>query len=534
MKERIFGMEKELAFVARDHNGSVADRDEALTRIQRLAELRLPNLPGCQGGDIFIQNSSRLYRDAGGGYCHLEFAGPECANPWDVVRYDKANNLILNRLAGEAVSLSQGALTDAVFNQTGVDYSGRKTAWGCHENYLTTVCEVLEAGDEMLPHLVSRVVFTGAGGFDNLCSGVRFTLSPRVCHVTQVSGYATEHDRPLLHSKDESLADPERFRRLHIICGEATQSELATWLKFATTSLVLAMIEAGLAPCHSLQISAPVRAVQRFASDPSCRTRVRVKDGRRLSAVQIQRELLHLAETHRTADFMPPWAEEACRKWRGILDALASQGERGGHGRLDWATKLPLFRARAARHGFSWEELPQWNRAMRCLTTALTRLSANDPDVLLTGTGSLRDHYLEQAAAVASGIKVSGVDWKRLPGFLKLRDELFEIDWRWGELGEKSLFTTLDRAGLLSHHVDGVDNFEHAVANPPNFGRALVRGRHIRALAGEKRGRYYCDWNRIVDAGERRVLDLSDPFDTREHWQAPQPDARGCCSRGAG
>jgi hypothetical protein len=111
-----------------------------------------------------------------------------------------------------------------------------------------------------------------------------------------------------------------------------------------------------------------------------------------------------------------------------------------------------------------------------------------------------------------------GLQWDNLRAFIELRQELFEVDMRYGQVGKKSIFNSLDRSGVLSHRVSDIGNIEDALENPPAIGRAAARGRYVRELSSEA-GRYTCDWNGILDHRQQRFLDLQDPFETEPSWR---------------
>jgi hypothetical protein len=244
-------------------------------------------------------------------------------------------------------------------------------------------------------------------------------------------------------------------------------------------------------------------------------------DGRTLTAIDVQRHFLEQAERHQHAEFMPAfWTEQLCREWRQALDQLEAH-----HGvtarRLDWAIKLDLFRQHAARRRFAWETLPIWNEALRRLHQASVPVhrvipgKETNPTQVVPGTGVPHTPAAQEVLAAPPG---PGLDWNQLPALLQLRQELFEIDWRFGELGQSGLFAQLERAGVLSHHFEGVDNIEHAMAYPPDSGRALLRGDVIRRVM-HVRDRFACDWKGIFDIANCVMLDLGDPFASEERWR---------------
>ncbi|MEY2409047.1 MAG: proteasome accessory factor [Verrucomicrobiota bacterium] len=517
MADRIFGMETEYAFTARAVDGRVLSPGPLVERIERIASRILPSLPGLRSSGMFLQNASRFYRDPAGSYTHLEIAGPECSNPWDAVRYVQAGERQLVELAS-ALLQADSSVADAAFNKTNIDYSGCQTTWGCHESYLTTR-GIGAISAQLIPHLVSRIPLTGAGGFNSRSPGIEFLVSPRVAHLTTVENAGSQHDRPIFHTRDEPLCDG--YHRLHVICGESLCSEQSAWLKIGTTAVVVAMIDAGLDPGQGVQFVSPLDAIRIFASDPGCRSRALLTDGRTVTALDVQRHFLHLAERHQHAGFMPAfWTEPVCVAWRRLLDRLES-GEASVRRTLDWAIKLDLYREHAERRGIAWQSLPIWNEALRRLHHVVPLGVARDGEKPSTGitVPGTRIPITEPVREILGAPPGPGLDWDQLPHLLQLRRELFEIDWRFGELGERSLFTQLDRAGVLAHHQPGVDNIHHAMVHPPNSGRARLRGEVIQRVAHLK-DRFNCDWKAIFDVGNGMMLDLGDPFAREERWRA--------------
>lgn len=519
MADRLFGMETEYAFTARGHDGRPLNPGPLVEQVERLAAQTIPSVPGMRSSGIFLQNASRMYRDPAGNYTHLEIAGPECANPWDVVRYLQAGERQLVQLAAE-LQRANSAVSAAAFNKTNIDYSGSHASWGCHESYLTTK-RILGLSRQIIPHLVSRIAFTGAGGFNNRSPGIEFLLSPRVAHTSTIENVGSQYERPIFHTRDEPLC--EGFFRLHVICGESLHSETAAWLKIATTAVVVAMADADVAPGEAMQFVAPVEAMRIFARDPSCRARALLTDGRTVTALDAQRHYLELAERHADADFMPAyWTGELCREWRAMLDRL-EQGPSAVAQTFDWAIKLELFRNHAARRGFSWEVLAVWNEALRRVQAAAQKHPA--PGAVGGATGVVPGTHIPITPAVSEVLAAPpgpGLDWAGLPAVLALRQELFEIDWRCGELGDGNLLAQLDRSGVLRHRVPGVENIEHAMEHPPGFGRAKIRGQVIRRVA-HVRERFACDWKGIFDTQHHAMLDLSDPFAREERWRQYPP-----------
>src|SRR5260370_1604159 len=107
------------------------------------------------GNGGFLLNGGRLYLDMG----NLEYSSPECISLRDLVSFDIAGDLMLNR------ALSEMDVEDQVaFLKNNVDHHTGAT-FGCHENYLMRreaqfTPEVLAS---LLAFLATRQIFSGAG-----------------------------------------------------------------------------------------------------------------------------------------------------------------------------------------------------------------------------------------------------------------------------------------------------------------------------------------------------------------------------------
>jgi tetratricopeptide (TPR) repeat protein len=311
----------------------------------------------------------------------------------------------------------------------------------------------------LIPHLASRIIYTGAGGLNNQHDQVEFLMSPRVPHLMNDESGGSQSERGLYHTKNEPLGSGG-FNRLHLICGESNSSQLSTYLKFGTTALIVRLIEEGLCRGDLLQFVSPRAAMLDYARDPECRTEGELRDGRRLRAAQVQREYLEMVEPHIDADFMPDWAPKVALRWRRVLDQLETDPSDLATS-LDWAIKHALFQDRVSRSGLSWDQL-----------------------------------------SVGNGLAA----------------ELCEIDTRFGELGSRGLLHSLDRGGVLDHRLPELQSVEEAMTSPPAGGRAEVRGRAIRELQPD-RNRYCCSWDWIQDKEGDRFYEMRDPFGRSPAWR---------------
>jgi proteasome accessory factor A len=521
--QRLFGIETEYALTAVDGRGRSMSRFEVIEALLQLARETLPHLPDELSSGMFLQNGARFYLDAGS---HPELATPEVSNPWDAVRYVQAGEQMLLRLVAEYVRKRRSVRVSVY--RCNVDLSGAGSAWGTHESVMHQA-NVARLPGQIIPHLVSRLIYSGAGGFDNQSAGIEFMLSPRVAHLTNAVSSESTHSRGIFHTKDEPLCGTGSHR-LHIICGESLCAELSSWLKIGTTALVVALSEAGLNPGDAVELRAPVVAMQTFARDPTCTAVVETVRGARLTALAIQRHYLALADAHVGDTCMPPWAAEVCRQWRAVLDRLEHAPESVATA-LDWAIKLSLYKEHVRRRGLAWECLPVWNRVVGKLASALAGAGQRGRAFTADQVLGARSPVAEEVARLTPYVLDHGLSWNGLGLFLRVRQELFEIDTRFGQLGDGGIFSTLDAAGLLAHQVPGVDNVEHAIGNPPDVPRARVRGETVRQLSG-KGDRYTCDWEAVWDSASGRVLDLTDPFSAAAEWNDCTADPACSSARG--
>jgi proteasome accessory factor A len=408
----MMGVENEYAFSASLPGGGAAR--VALDRLaQQLLEIvrhRHSHLPDVQTSGMFLANGARFYIDAGE---HPEYSTPECSSPREVACAAAAGAAILEEARTE---LERRSGHSVVLGRRNVDYRTGAT-WGCHESY-SHIRSPDEIWDDLLPHLVTRIVYTGAGGFTPGTPTADFQISPRVPHLMHVMSDNSTGSRGILHTKDEQLCREDRHR-LHLICGEALYSQRANVLKVGTTALVLRMIDAGRDIGADLAFQQPLAAMQAFSRDPSLDCRRPLETSGHASAIEVQRALLERVEAELDQPFLPGWAESVCQDWRLTLDLL-TEDPRLTASYLDWSAKKALFDQHRAE----------------------------------------RSPHLTASA---------------------LRAELFELDARYGQLGPGGLAALLEREGLLDPPVLSADEIGRACTHAP-AGRAARRGERIRAL----------------------------------------------------
>ncbi len=512
----MFGLETEYAITCIAGSSSY-DREELVGRVLQIAKERFLHLPDLHSAGLYFGNGSRLYGDCGN---HPEFSTCEVVNPTDAVRYVKAGERILEEVTRQ---LSHEVGSEVMCFICNVDYRG--ATYGCHESYLHQADPAL-LPVQLIPHLVTRIVYTGAGGFNPVSPGLQFSLSPRSAYINKVTSDSSTNERGIYHSKNETLS-AAGYNRCHLICGESLCGELGTFLKVGVTALVVAMIEAGLFPGSAVALKSPVEALHAVAADAHCRVMLDLADGRKMNALQIQRHYLAQAERHAGNGLFPPWSHGVIKRWADILNLL-EKGPEATDTILDWSIKRALYTARANRRGTSLETLPSWNYVLDKLKAAIDRTEFRrqwSDAAFVLGPNS---PILEEVASLTPYLRAHGLRWLGLTHLQELKSELLEIDTKFGQLGEKGIFRTMDRAGVLRHHVEGVDHIEKAVSTPPAAGRAKLRGEAIRRYSSLAR-KYSCDWQGIWDVSRQRILDLSDPFASNRLWRdlSPADRARG-------
>ncbi|MDP5183309.1 depupylase/deamidase Dop [Blastococcus sp. BMG 814] len=300
--------------------------------------------------NVILTNGARLYVD----HAHPEYSTPEVTTPRDIVLWDKAGERVMAEAARRAAQIPGTHPIQLYKNNT----DGKGASYGAHENYLmdrrTPFIDIIRG---LVPFFVTRQVFAGAGkvgiGVESRTPG--FQLSQRADFFEVEVGLETTLKRPIINTRDEPHANPDEYRRLHVIIGDANLAELSTYLKVGTTSLVLAMIEARALP-PDLAIEEPVAELQAVSHDPSLTHRVRLRDGRRLTAIQVQRLYLERAERFvETRGERDEQTDDVLRQWAAVLDDLEADPMRLAD-RLDWPAKLRLLEGYRSRDGLQWSD----------------------------------------------------------------------------------------------------------------------------------------------------------------------------------
>jgi len=301
-----------------------------------------------------LTNGARYYVD----HAHPELSGPECADPRSVVVWDKAAEEILRRSMVAVGSMLPPGQELVVYKNN----SDRKgNSYGTHENYLmdraTPFSRIVA---RITPHFITRQLYIGAGKVGSEAGGlgpdkVPFQLTQRADFFEEEVGLETTLKRPIVNTRDEPHADPQKYRRLHVIVGDANLSETATFLKVGTTGLLLAMIEDDwLGP--PVRFDAPVWALRQVSYDLSLRQPLRLADGSTTTAMAVQWTLLDRASAYVAEhgdQVLGGGAADVLRVWEEVLTDLEADPMRLAD-RLDWVAKLRVIDGYRERHGLEW------------------------------------------------------------------------------------------------------------------------------------------------------------------------------------
>jgi len=304
-----------------------------------------------------LTNGARYYVD----HAHPELSTPECADPLSIVRWDRAAEVILQRSMVAALrTLPEGQ--ELVVYKNNSDRKGN--SYGCHENYLMD--RHVPFGrivSHILPFFVTRQIFCGAGKVGTEVVGaepgsVGFQLSQRADFFEEEVGLETTLKRPIVNTRDEPHADAQKYRRLHVIVGDANLSEVATFLKVGTTALVLCMIEDEFLP-REWKLATPVPSLRAVSRDLTLRRPLELAGGGSATALEIQWEYFDRAKKYADAFGLDGigGAEvggELLRRWEAVLHGLESD-PMSLSTQLDWVAKHRLLSAYAERHGIGWD-----------------------------------------------------------------------------------------------------------------------------------------------------------------------------------
>ncbi len=298
--------------------------------------------------DRVLPSGARLYNDHG----HPEYSTPECTSLRELIAHDRAGERVMQTCATRRMSRSGPGTVSLYKNNT--DFHG--ASYGTHESYLLSrdvpFPDLLAA---LLPFFATRPIFAGAGKVGSEPSpvaGVQYQLSQRADFFSVEASVDTLYNRPLVNTRDEPHADARKYRRFHVICGDANFCEVATLLKTGTTLLTLRLLETGWRP-EGVALANPVEAVKQISRDQSLKWIVDRAGGGTIGAIDVQRHFLSAAK-----DKLAGLSDEAdlvLAEWESVLERLASD-PLGLSDTLDWAAKRALLDEYRAAENVGWDD----------------------------------------------------------------------------------------------------------------------------------------------------------------------------------
>jgi proteasome accessory factor PafA2 len=317
------------------YSGALYDPSEALAD----EDLGLAN--------VILTNGARLYVD----HAHPEYSTPEVTGPRDLVLWDKAGERVMAEAARRAATIPGSAPIHLYKNNT----DNKGVSYGAHENYLmkrqTPFADIVQF---LTPFFVTRQIVCGSGrvGMGQDGSQPGFQISQRADFFEVEVGLETTLKRPIINTRDEPHADADKYRRLHVIIGDANLSEISTYLKVGTTALILEMIEEK-ALTADLGIADPVGELKHVSHDPTLRHRVKLRDGRRLTALDLQWAFFERARAYIDRRGGDEQTEDVLSRWESVLDRLGRDPMECA-GELDWVAKLRLLEGYRERENLGW------------------------------------------------------------------------------------------------------------------------------------------------------------------------------------
>jgi proteasome accessory factor A len=399
-----------------------------------------------RSSNVFLPNGGRLYLDVGS---HPEYATAECDNLFDLISQDQAGDRIVEELAVEAeIRLNAEGIKGQIhLFKNNMDAAGN--SYGCHENFsVSRKVNFEEVTESIIPFLITRQIFCGAGKWITNSKGTNFQISQRAEHMWESVSSATTRSRPIINTRDEPHADPDELRRLHIIVGDSNMSETTTILKVATAELMLRASEQGLLK-DKFTIDNPIKTIREISNDLYFKNTFRLASGREITALQMQNEMYEIALSLPDIDEIleKPFYKYAIDLWRRSLDAFESGNHSTVEMEIDWMIKRKFMSSYKDKHN----------------------LKDNDAKMVL--------------------VDISYHNIRR----------------------DRGLFYILEKSGMAKTLVTNND-VNNAMENPPQTTRAALRGRFIKKAQEKKRDFTVDWVNMKINDQQQSSVACKDPF----------------------
>ncbi len=343
VERRIFGLENEYGVTCTLRGQRRLSPDEVARYLFRRV------VSWGRSSNVFLENGARLYLDVGS---HPEYATPECDSLYDLVSHDRAGERVLEGLlhSAEQKLAEEGIRGEVYLFKNNTDSAGN--SYGCHENYLVSRQTDFQGMiDTLIPFFVSRQIWAGAGKLLQTARGTAFSIAQRAEHIWEGVSSATTRSRPIINSRDEPHADAEWYRRLHVIAGDSNMSEYVTYVKVGATIALLQMLEDN-ATFRDLTLENPIQAIREVSHDTTCRRRIRLANGREISALDIQWEYLERVMRYSRTSGFPRQTESAIAMWEHLLTGL-EKDPMTLRRECDWVAKYHLVEEYRTKRGLA-------------------------------------------------------------------------------------------------------------------------------------------------------------------------------------
>ena len=399
-----------------------------------------------RSSNVFLPNGGRLYLDVGS---HPEYATAECDNLSDLIMQDQAGDRIVEELAVSAeIRLNAEGINGQIhLFKNNMDAAGN--SYGCHENFsVSRKKNFEEVTESIIPFLITRQIFCGAGKWMSSSKGANFQISQRAEHMWESVSSATTRSRPIINTRDEPHADPDEYRRLHIIVGDSNMSETTTILKVATTELMLRAAELGLL-IDKFKIENPIKAIREISSDLKFGNSFRLASGREITALQMQKDMYQIVLSMPGLDEIleRPFYKYALDLWKRSLEALESGDFTQVDMEIDWMIKRKFMNSYKDKH----------------------QLNDNDSRMIML---DISYHNIRK---------------------------------------DRGIFYILENSGMAKTLVTSND-VNNAMENPPLSTRAALRGRFIKVAQEKKRDFTVDWVNLKINDQQQSSIACKDPF----------------------
>ena len=296
-----------------------------------------------------LANGGRLYVDG----AHPEYSTPECSNAREVVAFERVGERIIAQ-ALTGITEARGRDQFVLYKNNS---DGKGNSYGYHEDYLVSRTVSFDRLTQVLtPFLVTRLIYAGSGkvGAENQTPAVDYQISQRADFFETLVDLNTMVRRPIINTRDEPHSDAAKYRRLHVIVGDANMAEVSTYLKVGTLSIVLDLLEAG-ADLPRISLADPVNAIKQVSRDVQVKESLKLTDGTASTAIAVQRAYLKAAQSYYACHELNQVTKDILVRWEDVLDRL----ERDPHSlvrELDWVAKRYLIESYMDRKSCGWDD----------------------------------------------------------------------------------------------------------------------------------------------------------------------------------